>query len=295
MPTNALRFTIFKTLFTELYKKCGFLVISSNNTYLTIDKLPNGKVKVLGKEFHIALSSHPFTLEKRLILLCDICLSNPTKEFIESFAQKLQFVKCSTDLELEGIVAFTNPLNAELARYAKSLGVHALTYHDSPILSPFLPEIDLLCGSYALQGITEEAIYDFGEAFAGFLQRYYALQAFQAKPLFKNGFQIMFINILNMLQSIDFTLFGFTSGGYLLHLFGTEDAKLMLENGNEVICTIKSKTKRGRHFKALYLQNGSCGFSLTLPHGIAKCTLFKGEHKITLVTSALKTNSLKIE
>lgn len=295
MPSNSLRFVLLKALFAELYKKCGFMTISSQNTYLPTEKLYNGTVNVLGKNFDIALRSHPFMLQRKLIILCDLCLSTPTKECIDSFAQKLEFVKDNSNLEIEGVIAFINPLDSTLACYARALGVQALTYHNNPILSPFLNEIELLCESYLLENVTEQAVYFFGEAFTGFLQKYCPLQYIESFSFFKNGSQIMFINIFNSLVSIRFSLLGITSGGFLVHLFGTEDCKFELEHNTEVICQLKTKTKHGRNYKALCFTNKDGAFALSLPDGISRCALFKHNNTISLISSVLKTDYLKIE
>lgn len=295
MPSNSLRFVLLKALFAELYKKCGFMTISNQNTYLPVEKLYNGTVKVLGRTFDMALRSHPFVLQRKLILLCDLCLSTPTKECIDNFAQKLRHVKDNSDLEIEGVIAFINPLDSTLACYARALGVQALTYHNNPILSPFLNEIELLCGSYLIKNVTEQAVYFFGDAFAGFLQKYCPLQYIESFSLFKNGSQIMFINIFNTLASIRFSLLGITSGGFLVHLFGTEDCKFELEHNTEVICLLKTKTKNGLNYKALCFKNKDGAFTLSLPSGISKCALFNHKHNISLISSVLKTDCLKIE
>ncbi len=277
MLTDDLRLIVFSTVISEFYRKCGLTPSTKNNTSAKVLETPFG-TSIYGYEFNLVLNSKRNENGINEIVVCDICFSTPTNEIIDDFAKKLYSLKNISDINIIGIVVFTESLPVSVAKYACDLSVYTLTYQAHPVIKPIINELNILCNDYVYKDLLNDDPIQLKHEIAGYLQNYTPLNYLQTKPYFVNGFQIGFMNIKNKCDINMLGLFAVTPSGYLMHLVGSDAITISRT------CKITCRTKDSHRYKSLSFKGCSGRLCFCLPTAISNTTLFGDEKQLTFNT-----------
>ena len=288
MLIENLRINLFGVVLSELYRKCGLLPCTKSNTAAEVYETEAGTL-FYGYEFNLVLKSKKNENRTYEIVLCDICFNSPTTDFVDEFAKKLERASAKSEINVIGVIAFTEELPTAVAKYACDLSVYTLTYYGNPVIDPIITVLDLLCTDYVNTDSLEGVSIRLRHEVAGFLQGFLPLQFLQAKPYFKDGFQLGFINIKSKLDDHTLSFLAKTSGGFLIHLLGKDSVTF------SDTCKILNRTKNNRPYKAIKFKGGSGELFFSLPTTITKTTLLGDEKNLTFNTfSVFRAKTFKI-